>query len=198
MTDRLSRRTPVRRHEAEVEAAWQDTKLAQVLYHDWEAQSYDEKWSISFDQRCIDYARDRFAAVAGTAGWPYGRSLEVGCGPGSSRSTCGSRAFSTQCDVTDISPGMVEVAQAQRRGPGLRGRRADGRRRDPAVRRRHVRRRRRARGHPPHPRRRAGLPGDAPRASSPAGGSSSAASRPGTATSWRAGCLGRPGGSLPG
>ena len=46
--------------------AWHDTKLAQVLYHDWEAQSYDEKWSISFDQRCIDYARDRFAAVAGT------------------------------------------------------------------------------------------------------------------------------------
>ncbi len=33
---------------AEVEAAWDDTKLAQVLYHDWEAQTYDEKWSIAF------------------------------------------------------------------------------------------------------------------------------------------------------
>ena len=49
---------------AEVDAAWHDTKLAQVLYHDWEARTYDDKWSISFDDRCIAYARDRFAAVA--------------------------------------------------------------------------------------------------------------------------------------
>ncbi len=44
----------------EVEAAWNDNKLAQVLYHDWEASTYDEKWSISYDERCVDYARDRF------------------------------------------------------------------------------------------------------------------------------------------
>ena len=56
---------------AEVERAWTDVKLANVLYHDWEATTYDEKWSISYDQRCIDYARDRFIAVAGSSGWPY-------------------------------------------------------------------------------------------------------------------------------
>src|SRR3954470_1604065 len=66
----------------QVEAAWHDPKLANVLYHDWEAGSYDEKWSISFDQRCIDYARDRFSHVAGTDGWPYRRALELGCGTG--------------------------------------------------------------------------------------------------------------------
>ena len=65
----------------EVEAAWSDPKLANILYHDWEAGTYDEKWSISFDQRCIDYARERFEHVAGTEGWPYGRSLELGSGP---------------------------------------------------------------------------------------------------------------------
>ncbi len=42
-----------------------DPKLANILYHDWEAGTYDDKWSISFDERCIDYARDRFAHVAG-------------------------------------------------------------------------------------------------------------------------------------
>ena len=47
----------------EVEAARHDSKLAQVLYHDWEAESYDEKWSISYDKRCIDYARGRFDAI---------------------------------------------------------------------------------------------------------------------------------------
>ncbi|EUA90529.1 enoyl-CoA hydratase/isomerase family protein [Mycobacterium ulcerans str. Harvey] len=41
----------------EVEAARHDSKLAQVLYHDWEAENYDEKWSISYDQRCVEYAR---------------------------------------------------------------------------------------------------------------------------------------------
>ncbi|MFL6122143.1 MAG: SAM-dependent methyltransferase, partial [Actinophytocola sp.] len=29
----------------EVEAARSDPKLANVLYHDWEADTYDEKWS---------------------------------------------------------------------------------------------------------------------------------------------------------
>ncbi len=56
----------------QVEAAFHDPKLANVLYHDWEAATYDEKWSISYDERCIEYARERFAHVAGTDGWPYG------------------------------------------------------------------------------------------------------------------------------
>jgi hypothetical protein len=47
----------------QVAAARRDSKLAQVLYHDWEAESYDDKWSISYDQRCIDYARGRFDAI---------------------------------------------------------------------------------------------------------------------------------------
>jgi ubiquinone/menaquinone biosynthesis C-methylase UbiE len=105
----------------QVDAAWYDTKLAQVLYHDWEAQSYDEKWSISFDQRCIDYARDRFEAVAGRAGWPYGRSLEIGCGTGFF--TLNLRlagVLSDDLHVTDISPGMVDVAKRNAAGLGLR------------------------------------------------------------------------------
>ena len=47
----------------QVEAARHDSKLAQVLYHDWEAESYDDKWSISYDKRCVDYARDLFDAT---------------------------------------------------------------------------------------------------------------------------------------
>jgi ubiquinone/menaquinone biosynthesis C-methylase UbiE len=112
---------------AQVDAAWQDTKLAQVLYHDWEAESYDEKWSISFDQRCIDYARDRFTAVAGTSGWPYGRSLEVGCGTGFFTLNLRLAGVLETCDVTDISPGMVEAAKrnAERLGFTVAGRTAD-------------------------------------------------------------------------
>ncbi len=94
----------------QVEAAWQDTKLAQVLYHDWEAQTYDEKWSISFDARCTDYARDRFVAVAGTDGWPYGDVLEIGCGTGFFSLNLRLAGVVDAVHVTDISPGMVAAA----------------------------------------------------------------------------------------
>ena len=111
----------------EVAAAWEDTKLAQVLYHDWEAQTYDEKWSISFDQRCIDYARDRFVAVAGRVGWPYATSLEIGCGTGFFSLNLKLAGVVDAVHVTDISPGMVEVAKrnAQALGFAIDGQAAD-------------------------------------------------------------------------
>jgi ubiquinone/menaquinone biosynthesis C-methylase UbiE len=114
----------------QVEAAWHDPKLANVLYHDWEASTYDEKWSISFDERCVDYARDRFAHVAGTAGWPYGASLELGCGTGFFTLNLKLAGVLDECHVTDLSPGMVEVAQRNARGLGfeVEGRVADAER----------------------------------------------------------------------
>ncbi|MGH8774040.1 MAG: class I SAM-dependent methyltransferase [Jiangellaceae bacterium] len=117
------------RHAADddVERAWQDTKLAQVLYHDWEAGTYDEKWSISFDQRCIDYARDRFVAIAGTAGWPYERALEIGAGTGFFSLNLRQAGVLDEVRVTDISAGMVGAAQrnANLLGFDIEGRVAD-------------------------------------------------------------------------
>jgi ubiquinone/menaquinone biosynthesis C-methylase UbiE len=114
----------------QVEAAWHDPKLANVLYHDWEAASYDEKWSISFDQRCIDYARDRFANIAGTSGWPYGNVLEVGCGTGFFLLNLKLAGVIDHGHVTDLSPGMVEAAQGNARKLGFEvtGRVADAER----------------------------------------------------------------------
>jgi ubiquinone/menaquinone biosynthesis C-methylase UbiE len=114
----------------QVEAAWHDPKLANVLYHDWEASRYDEKWSISFDERCIDYARERFAHVAGTAGWPYATSLELGCGTGFFTLNLKLAGVLGECHVTDLSPGMVEIAQrnARRLGFEVEGRVADAER----------------------------------------------------------------------
>jgi ubiquinone/menaquinone biosynthesis C-methylase UbiE len=111
----------------QVEAAWSDNKLAQVLYHDWEASTYDEKWSISYDERCVDYARDRFAAVAGTQGWPYGRSLEIGAGTGFFSLNLKLAGVLDEAHVTDLSPGMVEAAKrnADHLGFTVHGRVAD-------------------------------------------------------------------------
>src|ERR671916_1059913 len=90
----------------EVEAARHDAKLANVLYHDWEAGSYDDKWSISYDQRCIDYAADRFRLVAGEAGWPYGRALELGSGTGFFLLNLMQAGVAARGSVTHLSPGV--------------------------------------------------------------------------------------------
>ena len=116
----------------EVEAARSDPKQANILYHDWEASTYDDKWSISYDERCIGYARDRFAKIAGTQGWPYATSLELGCGTGFfALNLAQAGVLATDgIAVTDISPGMVEVAQRNAKGLGFEvdGRVADAER----------------------------------------------------------------------
>jgi ubiquinone/menaquinone biosynthesis C-methylase UbiE len=103
----------------EVAAARNDPKQANILYHDWESTTYDEKWSISYDERCINYARDRFTAVAGEDGWPYERALELGSGTGFFLLNLMQAGLAKRGSVTDISPGMVEVATRNAKGLGL-------------------------------------------------------------------------------
>ncbi len=106
----------------EVERAWTDPKLANVLYHDWEASTYDEKWSISYDQRCIDYARDRFVAAVGRndmGRWPYAEALELGSGTGFFLLNLMQAGVAAKGHVTDLSPGMVEAAVRNGAGLGL-------------------------------------------------------------------------------
>ena len=103
----------------EVEAARHDPKQANILYHDWEAQTYDEKWSISYDERCIRYARERFETIAGRGGWPYRKALELGCGTGFFLLNLKQAGVLDEGHVTDISPGMVAVAQRNARSLGF-------------------------------------------------------------------------------
>ena len=107
---------------AEVDAALADTKLAQVLYHDWEAETYDDKWSISYDQRCVDYARGRFDAIVPDdvqRELPYDRALELGCGTGFFLLNLIQAGVARRGSVTDLSPGMVKVATRNGQGLGL-------------------------------------------------------------------------------
>jgi ubiquinone/menaquinone biosynthesis C-methylase UbiE len=106
----------------QVEAARKDSKLAQVLYHDWEAESYDEKWSISYDQRCVDYARHCFDAVVPDEvirELPYDRALELGCGSGFFLLNLIQAGVARRGSVTDLSPGMVKVATRNGKSLGL-------------------------------------------------------------------------------
>ncbi|APH00872.1 class I SAM-dependent methyltransferase [Janibacter sp. FSL W8-0316] len=108
----------------QVEAAWEDNKLAQVLYHDWEAQTYDEKWSISFDDRCTSVVRDRFLHVLESTrqpgeSLPYGRTLELGAGTGFFSLNLKLAGLVEEVHVSDLSPGMVEAAKANARRLGF-------------------------------------------------------------------------------
>jgi SAM-dependent methyltransferase len=114
----------------QVQAAYSDPKLANVLYHDWEAGSYDEKWSISYDERCIEYATGRFRAVAGDHGWPYGHAMELGWATGFFLLNLMQGGVIEKGSVTDLSPGMVQVAlnNAEKLGLPVDGRVADAER----------------------------------------------------------------------
>ncbi len=106
----------------QVEAAMRDSKLAQILYHDWEAESYDDKWSISYDQRCVDYARGRFDAIVPDhvqRELPYDNALALGCGTGLFLLNLIQSGVARRGSVTDLSPGMVRVATRNGRSLGL-------------------------------------------------------------------------------
>ena len=103
-----------------VEAAWQDAKLANVVYHDWEAETYDDKWSISYDDRCISYARDLFDQAVGAEEWQQvDRALEVGGGTGFFLLNLMQAGVARQGTITDISSGMVDRAVRNGRALGL-------------------------------------------------------------------------------
>jgi ubiquinone/menaquinone biosynthesis C-methylase UbiE len=101
----------------DIQRAWSDPKLANIIYHDWEASTYDEKWCISYDERCIEYARRRFEHAFRPVSAPFGTSLEIGAGTGFFTLNLMLGDVIGQGHVTDLSPRMVEVAL--RNGAGL-------------------------------------------------------------------------------
>jgi ubiquinone/menaquinone biosynthesis C-methylase UbiE len=97
-----------------------DVKGKQRAYHDWEARSYEDKFNISYDQRCIDYARDRFRKVVGPEE-RFGRVLELGAGTGfmTINLALGGCLDGAELHATDISEGMLEVCRANARRNGV-------------------------------------------------------------------------------
>jgi len=94
-----------------------DPKTANIVYHDWEARSYDDKWSISFDERCISYAREKFLKVAPEK--HYGKVLEIGSGTGFFIINLTQAGLVNEPYATDISPGMVKVCLRNAQNVGI-------------------------------------------------------------------------------
>jgi ubiquinone/menaquinone biosynthesis C-methylase UbiE len=97
-----------------------DVKGKQRAYHDWEARTYEDKFNISYDERCIEYARDRFRRVVGPE-QRFDRVLELGAGTGflTINLALAGCLEGAELTVTDISEGMLEVCVENGRQHGV-------------------------------------------------------------------------------
>ena len=97
-----------------------DVKGKQEAYHDWEARTYEDKFNISYDDRCIDYARDRFRRVV-DEGERFSRVLELGAGTGflTINLALAGCLDGAELTVTDISSGMLDVCVENGRRHGV-------------------------------------------------------------------------------
>ncbi len=104
-----------------------DPKQANIVYHDWEASTYDDKWSISFDERCIDYAVGRFAKALGGTPQRFEKVLEIGGGTGFFLLNVAQAGYVGEAWTTDISEQMVKVCieNGRRLGIEVQGRTAE-------------------------------------------------------------------------
>jgi ubiquinone/menaquinone biosynthesis C-methylase UbiE len=102
-----------------------DPKTANILYHDAAARSYDDKWSISFDERCVSYVRERAERMLPQPS--YDRVLEIGSGTGFFLLNLWQAGFVKEPHATDISPGMLQACgeNARRLGCDVKLRTAD-------------------------------------------------------------------------
>lgn len=110
-----------------VDPAALDVKEKQSVYHDWEARRYDTKFSISYDERCIAYARERFLKAIPDGG-RFDRVLEVGAGTGFFVVNLWQAGLlGDDVHVSDISAGMLQVCarNATEHGLQLQTRQAD-------------------------------------------------------------------------
>lgn len=104
----------------QMQAAWSDPKLANIVYHDWEAETYDHKWSISYDQRCVDYARNCFDHVLPVSEQvAYNTVIELGSGTGFFLLNLMQSGIGKIGITTDLSRGMVSVAVRNGKSLGL-------------------------------------------------------------------------------
>jgi ubiquinone/menaquinone biosynthesis C-methylase UbiE len=95
-----------------------DPKVANAIYHDAAAATYDAKWSISFDGAGVEYVRQRTERML--PGGRYRRVLEVGAGTGFWVLNLWRAGFASQVHVTDISEGMLEACRQNAAAVGCR------------------------------------------------------------------------------
>lgn len=81
-------------------------------YHDAAAASYDTKWGVDYGDVGRNQVRGKLHKLLGRPLPTFGRSLEIGCGTGYFTLNMLQDGVVREATATDISPGMLDVTQA--------------------------------------------------------------------------------------
>src|SRR4029453_13474580 len=95
-------------------ATAEEIRSVNTRYHDGAAAGYDAKWGIDYGEVGRHQVLGKVAKALGAAG-PFGRSLEVGAGPGYFSPNMPQGGYGDDAVCTDISPGMLDALQANAR-----------------------------------------------------------------------------------
>ena len=89
------------------------TEAVNILHFDSESSHYDAQFGLS-----VEHARARVRHIFQHTQRPiqFGEALDMGCGTGNLSAALVLEAAASTCIGLDISPGMVQVAQAKTRG----------------------------------------------------------------------------------
>ena len=88
-------------------------------YHDAAADEYDSKWGIDFGGIGSAQVLGKLSKLLGPQPGPFGRSLEIGAGTGYFSLNLLRSGVVGAATCTDISPGMIEILEANARRLGL-------------------------------------------------------------------------------
>ena len=83
-------------------------------YHDVAAADYDAKWGVGFGEIGRAQVLGKARKLLGHAPGPFERSLEIGAGTGYFTLNLMQEGIVRSATCTDISPGMLDRARAQR------------------------------------------------------------------------------------
>ena len=114
-------------------ATAEEIRSVNARYHDGAAADYDAKWGIDYGEVGREQVLGKVAKALGGVR-RFERSLEIGAGTGYFSLNMLQAGVVGDAVCTDISPGMLDALQAQRRAPRPRRRDRRLRRRGAAVR----------------------------------------------------------------
>ena len=93
-------------------ASAEEIRDVNTRYHDAAAEHYDTKWGVDYGDVGRNQVRGKLHKLLGKPLPTFGRSLEIGCGTGYFTLNMLQDGVVREATATDISPGMLDVAQA--------------------------------------------------------------------------------------